>query len=198
MKASVRGLAFIGMVGGCVGLIAALLGNKQEEVSLPLNSGMNLQDFQVASHDEGRLHMRVSGDSLALSKARLWGPFRLGFAHALVVRNLKVELFSDSATDPSIRSLPASLKQTWTSVTPSLTQLLQSLSLQNGGGVVVSARLSPFQIVEHRAGRTTVLLKAASCKTTRALRGLVCTAGVLRVGEQDRPFRKWRSSLFLR
>ena len=196
-KASVRGLALIGAVVGCIGLTAALVNNREEESIPPLDSGMSLRGFQTVSHNEGRLHMRVSGDSLALSKTRLWGPFRLGFAHALVVRNLKVELFPDSSVVLDPHSLPPSVKQTWTTLTPTLTRLLQSVSLRNGG-VIMSARLSPFQIVEHRAGRTTVLLKAASCKTTRALRGLVCTAGVLRVGEQDRPLRKWRSSLFLR
>ena len=193
LKASARGLALIGIIGGSVGLIAVLLSEKQEAATLPLKSGMSLQDFQIASHDEDRLQMRVSGDSLALSKAQLWGPFRLGFAHALVVRNLKVELFSESATDSSIHSLPASFKQTWTSAAPSLTHLLQSLALQNGGGVVLSVQLSPLQVVEYRAGRTTVLLKAASCKTVRTLTSLVCTDGFVRVGEQERLFKNWRS-----
>ena len=197
LKASVRGLALIGIVVGCVGLIAALVNNRQEAITPPLNSGMSLRGFQTASHNEGRLQMRVSGDSLTLSKARLWGPFRLGFAHSLIVRNLKVEIFPDS-TALSTRSLPLSAKQTWTTLTPLLTQLLQSVSLRSGGGVIMSARLSPLQVVEHGADRTTVLLKAASCKTTRALASLVCTDGFVRVGEQDRPFRKWRSGLLLR
>ena len=197
LKASVRGLALIGVVTGWVGVIAVLINNRQEAITPALNSGMNLRGFQTVSHDEGRLQIRVSGDSLALSKARLWGPFRLGFAHALIVRNLKVELFPDSSVVLDSHSLPLSVKQTWTTLTPSLTRLLQSVSPRSSGGIM-SAQLSPVQVVEHRADRTTVLLKAASCKTTRALRELVCTKGFVRVGEQDRPFRKWRSALFLR
>ena len=198
LKASVRGLALIGVLTGWGGVIAVLINNRQEAITPALNSGMNLRDFQTASHNnEGRLQMRVSGDSLALSKARLWGPFRLGFAQALVVRNLKVEIFSDSSAVLDSHSLPLLVKQTWTTLTPSLTRLLQSVSPRSSG-VIMSAQLSPVQVVEHRADRTTVLLKAASCKTTRALRDLVCTKGFVRVGEQDRPFRKWRSALFLR
>jgi len=197
LKTRVRELALIGILVGCVGLLAALVNNRQEAVIPTPNSRMSLQGFQTASHNEGRLHMRVSGDSLALSKARLWGPFRLGFAHALVVRNLTVELFPDPSDVLDSRSLPLSVKQAWTTFTPTLTRLLQSVSLRDGG-VVMSARLSPVQVIEHRAGRTTLLLTAASCKTTRALRGLVCTDGSVRVGEQNRPFRKWRSELFLR
>ena len=194
LKASVRGLALVGVVMGCVGLLAALVNTTQEAITPPPDSGMSLRGFQTVSHnEEGRLQMRVSGDSLALSKARLWGPFRLGFAHSLVVRNLTVEIFPDSTATPGTRSLPLSIKQTWSTLTPPLTQLLQSVSLQNSGGVITSARLSPLQVVEHRAGRTTVLLKAASCKTTRAVRDLLCTDGFVRVGEQDRPFHKWRS-----
>ena len=198
LKTRVRGLVLIGILVGCVGLLAALVNNRQEAVTPTPDSGMSLRGFQTVSHNEGRLQMRVSGDSLALSKARLWGPFRLGFAHALVVRNLKVEIFSDPSVVLESRSLPLSIKQTWAALAPTLTRLLQSASLRNGGGVIMSARLSPLQVVEHRAGRTTVLLKAASCKTTRALRELVCTDGCVRVGERNRPFHRWRSGLFLR
>ena len=195
LKTSVRGLVLIGILVGCVCLLAALVDNRQEAVTPTPDPGMSLRGFQTVSHDEGRLHMRVSGDSLALSKARLWGPFRLGFAHALVVRNLTVELFPDPSDVLDSRSLPLSVKQAWTTLTPTFTRLLQSVSLRDGG-VVMSARLRPVQVIEHRAGRTAVLLKAASCKTTRALRGLVCTNGVVRVGGRNRPFRKWRSELF--
>ena len=197
MKTSVRGLALIGILVGCVGLIAALVNNKQEAMTSTPDSGMSLRGFQTVSHNEGRLHMRVSGDSLVLSKARLWGPFRLGFAHALVVRNLKVELFPDSSVVLDTHSPPLSVKQTWSTLTPTLARLLRSVSLRDGG-VIMSARLTPVQIVEQRADRTTVLLTAASCKTTRALRELICTDGWVRVGEQDRPFHKWRSEFFLR
>ncbi len=200
LKTSVRGLALIGILVGCVGLIATLVNNKQEAMTSTPDSGMSLRGFQTVSHNEGRLHMRVSGDSLAFSKTRLWGPFRLGFAHSLVVRNLKVELFPDSSVvlDAHSPPLSISIKQTWAALTPTLARLLQSASLRNGGGVIMSARLTPVQIVEQRAGRTTVLLTAASCKTTRALRGLVCMDGWVRVGGRDRPFREWRSGLFLR
>lgn len=193
VKTSGRGLALIGMVGGCVGLIAALRTNRPEEVPLPLNSGMDLRGFHTAVYDGGRLQMRVSADSLTLSKARLWGPFRSGFAHALVVRNFTVEIFPDSAAARSARSQPLALKQIWTSLTPSVTQLLQPFSLQSGGGVIVSARLSPLQVIEQRPNRTTVLLKSASCRTARGLTGLVCTDGFVRVGGQERPFQEWRS-----
>jgi len=195
LKTSMRGLVLIGILVGCVGLLAALVNNSQEAITPTPNSRMSLRGFQTASHNEGRLHMRVSGDSLALSKARLWGPFRLGFAHSLVVRNLKVELFPDPSDVLDSRSLPLSVKQAWTTFTPTLTRLLQSVSLRDGG-VIMSARLTPVQVIEHRAGRTTLLLTAASCKTTRALRELVCTEGCVRVGERNRPFRKWRSELF--
>ena len=198
LKTRVRGLALIGILVGCVGLLAALVNNRQEAMTSTPDSGMSLRGFQTVSHNEGRLQMRVSGDSLALSKARLWGPFRLGFVHALVVRNLKVELFSDPSVVLESRSLPLSIKQTWAALAPTLTRLLQSASLRNGGGVIMSARLSPLQVVEHRAGRTTVLLKAASCKTTRALRELICTKGYVRVGERNRPFHRWRAGLFLK
>lgn len=197
MMTSARGIAFISVIGACVGLIVVFVNNRQEEPTPPPKSEMTIQGFHTALHDdEDRLHIRVSGDSLTLSKARLWGPFRLGFAHSLIVRNLRVEIFSDSAADPSTR--PLSVKQTWASIMPSLIQRLQSLSLQNGGGVIVSARLSPVQIIEQRPDRTRVLLKAASCKTARALASLVCTDGFVRVGEQDRPFQKWRPDLLLR
>ena len=194
LKTIGRVLAVIGAVGGCVGLIAALLTNRPEEVTLPPTSGMmDLQGSHTAVYDRGRLQIRVSADSLTLSKARLWGPFHLGFAQSLIGRNLTVEIFPDSAAARSARSKPLALKHIWPSLTPSVTQLLQSFSLQNGGGVIVSARLSPLQVIEQKPGRTTVLLKAASCRTARGLAGLVCMDGFVRVGERERPFQEWRS-----
>ncbi len=196
LKAGVRGLALIGVVGACVGLAIVLFSRnmRHEHVALPVDSVVRLHSFQTASYDEDRLKLRVSGDSLTLSKARLWGPFRLGFAHSLLVRNLTVEIFPDPAADSHTDSLPLSLKRTWTSVAPSLHRLLQSLLSKSAGGVIVSAQISPLHVIEQRSGQSTVLLKAASCQTARALTRTVCTSGFVRMGKKNVPFREWRPS----
>lgn len=194
-KQTVRWLALVGVIGAGVGLGVVLLNNRPEQPA-PLkkdSSLLALQSFQTASHDKGRLQLRVSGDSLTLAKTRLWGPFRLGFAQSLVVRNLTIETFPDPENALKTGGLPLSFKQTWASLTPSLKQTLASLLPQRAGGVIiVSAEIKPLTIIERRKDHKTVLLQAASCYMTKRFTRIVCKDGVVRVEGKEMPFRKWR------
>ena len=98
-KETFRWLAFIGAIGALLGLGVVLIKSRPEPLVIPQKDGetLTLQNFQTASHGKGRMQLRVSGDSLTLTKTRLGGPFRLGFARSLVVRHQHVE----TATTPA-------------------------------------------------------------------------------------------------
>ena len=190
-KETFRWLAFIGAIGALLGLGVVLIKSRPEPLAVPQKDGetLTLQNFQTASHGKGRMQLRVSGDSLTLTKTRLGGPFRLGFAQSLVVRNLTIETFPDSNTASKTGSRPLSFRQTWASLAPSFKQTLESLLSQRaGGGVIVSAEITPLTVIERGEDHETVLLQAASCYTKKWLTGMVCGDGVVRVEGKETPF----------
>lgn len=158
-------LAAIG--GSCLGLMLLAGSVSRDAAPLPRVSlePAALQGFRSVSYEGDRLRLRVSGDSLTLSHPKLIGPFRIGFLHSVMARNVTVETFPGSATavEPaaSLAGVPALLAQ------------------QRGGLEIGEVELAPIKVIEHRDGEAKVILTAASCSAGLGSWAIACKNGAI-------------------
>jgi hypothetical protein len=133
--------------------------------------------LQHSFYDGDQLRLRIKVEQLAVSNARLLGPFHIGFRHSLVAHDLTVERFH---RDDREAEMPA-------------------LSLAGGvselaAGRVDRARIAGFDAgpvrVIQRAGDTKeVLLSASRCRGDMSAK-IVCERGVIRLDGRQVSFVK--------
>lgn len=157
---------------------------------LPLEP-MSLQGFRTALSQEGQLRLRVSGDSATVSHTKLFGPFSLGFAYALVARNVVIDTYpmaDDSLTQAA--SPPDHVPPEFSTLAASLAAVPRVLARQRIPMNVTRAELGPVKIVAHRDGEDRVLLTATACRASLPSSGIACTNGVIDREGNATPFRK--------
>jgi len=170
-------LALVGLA--CLSLAVSVTRLCYREAQLPRVSlePAAMQGFRTALYRGERLRLRISGDSLAVSNTRVFGPFSLGFMHSIAARNVTVETYLDGAEEAS-PSLASSLRD------------IPALLAQQRGLDVAGAELAPIKIVEHSRGQTRVVLTAASCSAGATSAEIVCSDGVLERGGDAVHFRR--------
>jgi hypothetical protein len=182
--------ALLGVVLLCVGLVYLSVRVRQEA---PLPSDRNtamvtLHDFRTEVYEHG-IRVRVSGSLVRMSPAKLAGPFRLGFAQALVGHNITLELFpQDTPLRPDRR--PASVQQLLSSLAPSLSRLVLARVPGQSGITLAQAECGPLTILSHDGAETLVLFSAERCWTNLGFTKIQCTEGTVRRGESTLAFRE--------
>jgi hypothetical protein len=178
-KRRLRWLLLAVMGFACLGLVVSVIRLRSREAPLPRVAlePAALQGFRTALYRGEHLHLRVSGDSLTVSNAKVLGPFSLGFMRSIAARNVTVETYPDGS-DETAPSLASSLRD------------IPALLAKQHGLDVASADLAPIRVVEHRAGQTHVLLTAASCSAGATSAEILCSDGVLDRGGNAVHFRR--------
>jgi hypothetical protein len=151
----------------CLGL-ALLAGRAGRSNTRPPQVSLEplaIQGFRSTSYEADGSRLRISGDSLTLSRPKLIGPISLGFMYAATARNVTVETFrtGTGATEPAVGSSLAAI--------PAL------LAQQHPHLDVAEASLAPIKVIEHRDGETRVLLTAAACSAGLRSPEIVCRDG---------------------
>jgi hypothetical protein len=126
---------------------------------------------------DGRLALRVVADSVALTRPRVLGPFRIGFLRAVAAQNLTVETW-DMEPDSAPAVGPSS------AATSVATQLSGALSRR-----IVQASAERVRMIRHRPGGDIVDVQAHTCKTT-AQSDFMCRFGSQQAGDRRMTFRE--------
>ncbi len=185
--------------------------------AMPSLYGFRLLGFQLTSQGGNRPDIRISGASLTLPQAPVLGPFRLGFAHALMIRDLTVEYFFHPEPNasgelafpetvappitPPMHTIqtgarhsndhqPSSLEYVWASLAQSLNSNLLSLVAQQGKPAIVAAEIRPLHIIQYRDGDTVVMFQAETCHLNRHSK-ITCKDGAILENGRLRAFREW-------
>ena len=140
---------------------------------------MELHGFRSALYDGSRVRLRVSGDAITVSNAKLVGPFSLGFMHSLVAHNVTLETFPrpDEASESAPRAV-------------SLERLSALMGRTYGHMQLASAELGPVHVIEHREGGPEMILQAAFCRASVATGRVVCRDGTVHMKGTDVVFRE--------
>lgn len=163
----------------CLGLalLAARAGHSNPLPQVLLEP-LVIQGFRSTSYEGDGSRLRISGDSLTLSRPKLVGPFSLGFMYAVTARNVTVETFrtGSGAAEPAVGSSLAAI--------PAL------LAQQHPHLEVAEASLAPIKVLEHRDGETRVVLTAAACSAGLRSAEIVCRDGATERDGTSVRFRK--------
>jgi len=178
-----RGLVIAGLSVSGVLLLGVTLRQPWTSGAPPAVSagGVSMRDFHTALYDDDRLAIRIAGETLRITNTRVFGPFSLGFAHALRASHVTIDLFprEEQSTATALQAL-------------SVERVTAALRLDRLNLTLTDAEVAPLTVIEHRGTDATVALQAAACRAALLRRSAVCRDGVLGSGAQARRFRELR------
>jgi len=138
-----------------------------------------LKGFETVLHEKNGALFRIAGGSLSMSNAKLLGPFRLGFARALIARNVTVEIFRHADSPSTAAAL----------VLPTLSRTITALIPAPLNAPIVQVECGPLKIIQHEETQTTVILEARNCHERWGGK-MRCEEGVLRVDGTEKRFHE--------
>jgi hypothetical protein len=135
----------------------------------------SVQGLRTSIVRHGRLTMRVTADSVALSHPRALGPFRIGFLRTVSARNVTVETWPAKADAASIPDDVGPAAALAAALPPALRT------------AIVQATAERVRLITHRSDTDVVEIEARSCEAT-ARSELICRFGWMYDGQTQRTF----------
>ena len=185
-----RWLLLISILAMCtgIGLLSVQAIKPTPSPTATGNALLTIQGFQSVVYND-KFRLKISGNFLTIAPLKLFGPFRLGFAYVLTIRDATLETFSTEQDFDSFARQPDSL----THITASLTQSLNRLSiplLPDRNQLAITAIVcEPLRIVRQDSAYQKPFFAATSCRLTPRTQKVVCQNGAIHDGLRELSFR---------